>query len=144
MIAEQHIVMYRDLENNDLLAITYVLDHTQIEELHSRDAEQRRLLEEDIRKIEGPASQYSTLYFINFDEESYIQYCISDIVPKNRIENIAKKSDGFFNTFREAVITYFHPDYRDELLNFSDTDYIKEVLRDRKKIHLQIQTHGQG
>ena len=28
MLAEQHIVMYRDLTNNDLLAITYVLDHT--------------------------------------------------------------------------------------------------------------------
>ncbi|MGN0699495.1 MAG: hypothetical protein ACI4J8_00690 [Oscillospiraceae bacterium] len=58
MLAEQHIVMYRDLVNNDLLAITYVLDHTKIEEFHTRDAEQRKLLEEDIRKIEGLASQY--------------------------------------------------------------------------------------
>ena len=53
MLAEQHIVMYRDLVNNDLLAITYVLNHTKIEELHSRDAEQKKLLEEDIRKNRG-------------------------------------------------------------------------------------------
>ena len=39
MLAEQHVVMYRDMENNDLLAITYVLDHTKIEELQTKAAE---------------------------------------------------------------------------------------------------------
>lgn len=61
------MVMYRDLSNDDLLAITYVLDLTKIEELHAKDVEQRKILEEDIKKIEGLASQYSTLYFINLN-----------------------------------------------------------------------------
>ena len=133
MIAEQHIIMYRDLVNNDLLAITYILDHTEMEELRSRDAEQSRLLEEDIRKIEGLASQYSTLYFIDLDKNQYTQYAISDIVPKNRIESTAKNSDSFFKTFREAVIEYSHPDFREELLKFADVNYIKELLRAKKK-----------
>lgn len=133
MIAEQHIVMYRDLVNNDLLAITYILDHTEMEELRARDAEQRRLLEDDIRKIEGLASQYSTLYFIDLDQNLYTQYSISEIVPKNRIENIAKNSDSFFNTFKKAVIEYSHPDFQEELLKFADTNYIKELLRAKKR-----------
>ena len=37
MLAEQHVVMYRDMTNHDLLAITYVLDLTKIEELRARD-----------------------------------------------------------------------------------------------------------
>lgn len=133
MIAEQHIVMYRDLVNNDLLAITYVIDHTETEELRTRDARQRRLLEEDIRKIEGLASQYSTLYFIDLDQNQYTQYSVSDIVSQNRLESIAKNSDGFFSTFREAVIEYSHPDFQEELLKFADIDYIKELLRTKKR-----------
>ena len=133
MIAEQHIVMYRDLVNNDLLAITYVIDHTETEELRTRDARQRRLLEEDIRKIEGLASQYSTLYFIDLDQNQYTQYSVSEIVSKNRLESIAKNSDGFFSTFREAVIEYSHPDFQEELLKFADIDYIKELLRTKKR-----------
>ena len=133
MIAEQHIVMYRDLVNNDLLAITYVIDHTETEELRTRDARQRRLLEEDIRKNEGLASQYSTLYFIDLDQNQYTQYSVSEIVSKNRMESIAKNSDGFFSTFREAVIEYSHPDFQEELLKFADIDYIKELLRTKKR-----------
>ncbi|MGN0639221.1 MAG: response regulator [Huintestinicola sp.] len=133
MLAEQHIVMYRDLVNNDLLAITYVLDHTKIEELHARDAEQRKLLEEDIRKIEGLASQYSTLYFIDLDSEQYAQYSLSDAISKERIDNIARNSGGFFSTFRNAVAAYSHPDFREELLKFADKEHIKEMLRSRKR-----------
>ena len=133
MIAEQHIVMYRDLVNNDLLAITYILDHTEMEELRARDAQQRKILEEDIRKIEGLASQYSTLYFIDLDQNQYTQYSVSDIVPKNRLENIAKNSDGFFKTYKEAVIEYSHPDFQEELLKFADINYIKELLRNKKR-----------
>lgn len=133
MLAEQHIVMYRDLVNNDLLAITYVLDHTKIEEFHTRDAEQRKLLEEDIRKIEGLASQYSTLYFIDLEQQTYTKYSISEIIPIERIENIAQNSRSFFDTFREAVSNYSHPDFREELVKFADKDYLKELLRSRKR-----------
>lgn len=133
MLAEQHIVMYRDLTNNDLLAITYVLDHTKLEELHSRDAEQRRLLEEDIKKIEGLASQYSTLYFINLDTRKYSKYNVNETVPKENIEIHNCNADNFFTTFKEAVLAYSHPDYRDELLKFADEVYLKEILRDKKR-----------
>ena len=133
MIAEQHIVMYRDLVNNDLLAITYIIDHTETEELRARDARHRKILEEDIRKIEGLASQYSTLYFIDLDQNQYTQYAISDILPKNRIENIAKNSDSFFYTFKEAVIEYSHPDFQEVLLKFADKNHIKELLRSKKR-----------
>ncbi|MBP1559927.1 MAG: response regulator [Oscillospiraceae bacterium] len=144
MLAEQHVVMYRDLVNDDLLAITYILDHTKIEELHARDAEQRKLLEEDIRKIDGLASQYSTLYFIDLDQEKYTQYSVNDIVPKDRMENIVKHSSDFFSTFKDAVLAYSHPDFREELLKFADKDYIKELLRGRKRYTYRFRHTGKN
>ncbi len=48
MLAEQHIVMYQDEENKDVLAITYVLDLTQ----KFREEEYKRELEEKQTRLE--------------------------------------------------------------------------------------------
>lgn len=133
MLADQHIVMYRDLTNNDLLAITYVLDYTKMEEFHIRDAEQKKLHEEDIKKIEGLASQYSTLYFINLDTKEYSKYYNSETATKDNIGIDSKDTDNFFRAFRKAVVEYSHPDYRDELVKLADEDYLREILRKRKR-----------
>ena len=101
MLAEQHVVMYRDLVSNDLLAITYILDLTKIEELREKDARQRRLLEEDIKKIEGLASQYSALYFIDFETKECERYYSSENVPRDNIEIDSKNLDSYLNMFRE-------------------------------------------
>ena len=133
MLAEQHVVMYRDLVSNDLLAVTYILDFTKIEELRAKDARQRRLLEDDIKKIEGLASQYSALYFIDFETKECERYYSSEKVPKDNIDIDSKNLDSYLNMFRESVYTYTHPDFREELVKFADEDYLKEVLRNKKR-----------
>ena len=143
MLAEQHVVMYRDLTNEDLLAVTYIHDLTKMEELHARDAEHKRILEEDIRKIEGLASQYSTLYFINLDSKEYSRYNISERESEENTE-INKSSDLYFNKFRELVLTYAHPDFRDELLMFAQEDYIKGILRDKKRYAYRFLNTGKN
>ena len=133
MLAEQHIVMYRDLSNNDLLAITYILDHTKLEELSTREAEQKRLHEEDIRKIEGLASQYSALYFINFDTEECTKYYTGGTASEAGIEVDNNDLDFFFIKFREAVHAYTHPDFRDKLIKYTDKKHLKQLLRNKKR-----------
>ena len=133
MLAEQHVVMYRDLVSGDLLAITYVLDHTKLDKLNSREAEQRRLLEEDMKKIEGLASQYSALYYINFDTKEYIRYDSSGAVPKEIGDHYDKNADSFFDIYKKSILEYAHPDYRDEMLRYADEGYVREVLRDKKR-----------
>lgn len=133
MLAEQHVVMYRDLVSGDLLAITYVLDHTKLDKLNSREAEQRRLLEEDMKKIEGLASQYSALYYINFDTKEYIRYDSSGAVPKEIGEHYDKNADSFFEVYKKSILEYTHPDYRDEMLRYANEGYVREVLRDKKR-----------
>ncbi|MDO4486815.1 MAG: response regulator [Bacillota bacterium] len=133
MLAEQHIVMYRDAVDDDLLAITYVLDHTQLEELHARDAEQRKLIEEDIKKIEGLASQYSTLYFINLETKEYSQYNINETVYDQNTNLDNNSSKNFFNKYAEAIASYSHPDFRDEMMKFADENYLKKLLRNKKR-----------
>ncbi len=133
MLAEQHVVMYRDLVNGDLLAVTYVLDYTKLDEMHHREAVQRSLLEEDMRKIEGLASQYSALYYINLNTKEYVRYdAVGSIVWDFEKEH-DRNADGFFALFRKSVQEYTHPAYRDELLRYADEDYIREILRDKKR-----------
>lgn len=131
MLAEQHVVMYSDMVNDDLLAITYVLDLTKIEELHAKEMEHRRILEEDIKKIEGLAGQYSALYLVNFDTNEYTKYCLSKELSDENMDVHDLKS--YLSMFKDAVLTYTHPDYRDELAKFADEKYIKEILRNKKR-----------
>ena len=133
MLAEQHIVMYRDLSNNDLLAITYVLDHTKIDELNTRNIEQKKILEEDIKKIEGLASQYSTVYFINFDTDQCSKYDIDKTYDNVSPEMDNVSTADFFRKYKELVMEYTHPDFRDELIRLTDEKHIREVLRDKKR-----------
>ncbi|MDY3920522.1 MAG: response regulator [Candidatus Limivivens sp.] len=144
MLAEQHVVMYRDLISNDLLAITYVLDLTKVEELHRKEAEHRRILEEDIKKIEGLASQYSTLYFINLDTKEYSKYHISEKDTEEGIEINRESSENYFQRFRKLVSTYAHPDYRDELVKFADEGYLRELLHDKKRYAYRFQNTGKN
>lgn len=124
MLAEQHVVMYRDLTNNDLLAITYVLDHTKMEELHAKDAELKRRLEEDIIRIEGLASQYATLYSINLTTKAYAKYVIGGDVRWENIVDTSENVDSFFDVYRKMILAYSHPDFQKELIKFSDKDYV--------------------
>ena len=144
MLAEQHVVMYRDLTNDDLLAITYILDLTKIEELHAKDTEHRRIVEEDIKKIEGLASQYSTLYFINLDTKEYSKYNISETAFDENYQVNNKNSDNFFKIFRELVLAYAHPDFHGELLRFADEDYLRELLRDKKRYAYRFLNTGKN
>ena len=133
MLAEQHVVMYRDLVNNDLLAITYVLDHTKLDELRKRESEQRRLLEEDMKKVESLASQYSALYYINFATKEYVRYDSGGAVPKELSDHCDKNADNFFDIYRKNILEYTHPDYREEMARYADESYVKEVLRGKKR-----------
>lgn len=133
MLAEQHVVMYRDLTNNDLLAITYVLDHTKIDELRKMEAEQKRILEEDMKKIEGLASQYSALYYINFNINAYSRYEAGGTAPREIIDQFDQNPNRFFDIYKKSILEYSHPDYRDEMVRYADENYVKEVLRDKKR-----------
>ena len=144
MLAEQHVVMYRDLTNNDLLAITYVLDHTKLDELHNKEAEQRRILEEDMKKIEGLASQYSALYYINFDTKEYVRYNISDTELKELKERDNRNSESFFDIFKKNVLEYTHPDYRDELVRYADEEYVRKLLRGKKRYSIRFLHTGKN
>ena len=133
MLAEQHVVMYRDLSNNDLLAITYVLDHTKIDDLCKMEAEQKRILEEDMKKIEGLASQYSSLYYINFSTKTYGRYEAGGTSPKEISDQFDRNPSRFFDIYKKNILEYSHPDYRDDMVRYADENYVKEVLRDKKR-----------
>ena len=133
MLAEQHVVMYRDQVNGDLLAVTYVLDNTKIDELHSRAAAQKRRHEEDMKKIEVLASQYSALYYINFDTDECSRFDVNGAAPKELGDCVNRSASAFFEIYRKSILEYTYPDYRDEMLQYADAQYVREILRHKKR-----------
>ena len=63
MLAEQHIVMYTDEENGDVLAITYVLDLTQAakEEQYKRELEEKQVRLEAVLQQAQKARRYEEM-----------------------------------------------------------------------------------
>ena len=144
MLAEQHVVMYRDDMSGDLLAVTYVVDLTKIDELHTRDEAQRLQLQEDLRRIEGLASQYSRLFFVNLDTGAYSRYEAPGAQSDPHAADGVSDAEGFFERFRTLVSAYSHPDFRDNLFNFTNRGYLKKVLANRKRFTYRFLNLGKN
>ncbi|MDO4481999.1 MAG: response regulator [Bacillota bacterium] len=132
MLAEHHLIMYRDADSSDLMAVTYIIDQSIRDEFHSRDAEHKKLLAEDMRKIEGLASQYSALYFINFSENEYIRYSGME-GTKEFPGDLGNSAERFFEIYKKNIIEYTHPEYRDEMLRYACESNVREILKDKKR-----------
>ena len=82
MLADQHIVMYEDEENVDILAMTYVLDLTQQyrEEQYKRELEEKQQslkeswnkLNEEKNILDALSVDYTSVYYCNLIEDILI------------------------------------------------------------------------
>ena len=77
MLAEQHIVMYKDEETEDILAITYVLDLTQ----EYKEEQYKRELEEKQKKLEDTLQKLQ-------EAEKYREMQIAQTAVDEVLENI--------------------------------------------------------
>lgn len=139
MVAEQHVVMYEDVATGNLMAITYVVDRTQVHKLQAETEAQGKLLQEDFSQIEGLASQYFALYYLNFETGACTQYDFdakgTGVFTKNDTLHVA----SFFESFRQAVLAHTHPDFRDEVLQYTYEENLKAALLDKKRHTLRFQ-----
>lgn len=139
MLAEQHVVMYEDSATGDLMAVTYVIDRTQVHDLQQASDAKSRLLAEDLKQIEGLASQYFALYYLNFATGTCTQYNFEGDEDSRFKRDDGLKADGFLKSFREAVLAHTHPSYREQALHYTEETYLKKVLAHAKRKTLRIQ-----
>ena len=99
MLAEQHIIMYEDLLNGDIVGITYVLDLTNLDTLREKEAEQRKELEIALKKAEI-ANDFKTNFLFNISHDirtpmnaiiGYAALAATRIDQKERVADYLKK-----------------------------------------------------
>lgn len=146
MIAEQHVVMYEDASTGDLMAITYVIDRTRLHELQTQTEAQGKTLQEDFKQIEGLASQYFALYYLDFATGACVQYDFDAHEGGKFKRSDSLRVESFLESFRDAVSAHTHPQYRAELLEFTYEARLRETLRGKKRHTFRFQfenDHGE-
>ena len=73
------------------------------------------------------------MYFINFDTDQCSKYDIDKTYDNVSPEMDNVSTADFFRKYKELVMEYTHPDFRDELIRLTDEKHIREVLRDKKR-----------
>lgn len=139
MIAEQHVVMYEDVHTGDLMAITYVVDRTQVHNLEAENANQGKLLRQDFMQIEGLASQYFALYYLDFDNNECTKYDFDANGAGEFRKRAGLEVVSFLASFREKVIAHTQASYLDEVLSFTYKENLCAALLNKKRHTLRFQ-----
>lgn len=118
MYAEQHIVMYRDEENGDILAVSYLLDLTEQVKSSMKLNIERRFLEVICR-------DYTTVHYANLEQDIAEPLKVGEDANASKISQIKLRQTA---SYTESV-TYYCEQY------IADKDK-KEFLRVMDRAHL--------
>ena len=113
MLAEQHIVMYDDEENGDVLAISYVLDQTEefrkeqynkMLEQKNNELEKMLDIERDYSDIMSALSKvYWQIYSIDLKADTYIEVFNGYGVENEHLCRSDKAQESFYNIVDQFV-----------------------------------------
>lgn len=156
MLAEQHIVMYKDEENGDILAITYVLDLT----LEFRKEEYKQNLEEKQKALEGNLAEQekqkiqlehalaeatlnseiidsiSKLYWLIYRMD-LIKGTYEEISAGQEMHRLTGKHGKTREVFREVRETFVSPEHQNMMKEFLDTSTLPERLKDTESVAVE-------
>ena len=92
----------------------------------------REEMKEGLDAIQGLASEYVILHFINLETGSYSSYFYEpDISQKTIRLNSTEKS--YYEMYERSIRSICHPDYLDEMLKLGKRENMIEELRHKKK-----------
>lgn len=102
MLAEQHIIMYEDLLNGDIVGITYVLDLTNLDALKEKETQQRKELEIALKKAEI-ANDFKTNFLFNISHD--IRTPMNAILGFNEIAKKKTKDPEVLEALEKAALS---------------------------------------
>ena len=139
MLAEQHIVMYEDEENGDILGITYVLDLTQ----QYKEEQYKKELEEKQEKLEHALEEatlnseivnsISKLYWLIYRMD-LVSGTYEEISAGQEMHRLTERYGNTAERFKEARRTIVCPEHQEMMKKFLDTSTLAERLREEESI----------
>ena len=152
MLAEQHIVMYEDEDNGDILAITYVLDLTKEfnEEKYKKELEEEQIkLESSLREIQREKNildalsvDYTSVYYCDLLDDTMIALkqeegsnaAVTETRITDGLQSYSFRIQYYYDTF---VIKESAPDFLHKL----SAEYLKEYLAHNERLAYRFRTH---
>lgn len=123
--ARLYIMMTKDKKH-----LLYCVENRQAE--HEAEAALRREKERSIiygQIAESLASYYATIYYVNTENDSYIEFESSDIYKNLQVPD---KGDDFFEESRKNIMRVVYPDDRDKVVSIMSKEVVLEKLRDKR------------
>ncbi len=123
--ARLSIMMTKDKKH-----LLYCVENRQAE--HEAEAALRREKERSIiygQIAESLASYYATIYYVNTENDSYIEFESSDIYKNLQVPD---KGDDFFEESRKNIMRVVYPDDRDKVVSIMSKEVVLEKLRDKR------------
>lgn len=144
MLAEQHIVMFDDEENGDVLAISYVLDQTEKfrkqqynQLLEQKNAEQEQMLDVERNYSDimfGLSKVYWQIYSVDLEADTYIE-----VFNGYGFENEHLcRNDRAQESFNNIVHLFVSEDYLDTMSAFLNHKTLPGRLEDTDSISLDF------
>ncbi|WP_352398273.1 diguanylate cyclase [[Clostridium] aminophilum] len=92
----------------------------------------KEAMQEGLEAIQGLASEYKVLHFIDLETDTYTSYFYEpDISQKTIRLNSTERS--YYDMYERSIRSICHPDYLEDMLKLSDREYVREQLRHKKK-----------
>lgn len=123
MLAEQHIVMYEDEENGDILAITYVLDLTQ----QSKEEKYKHELEEKQARLEAALSEKEKIR--QYEEIQAAVGAVDDVLSKLTVFDRISSEDELDQAMPELLASLGRYSMSDRAYMFTWASQEYQILR---------------
>lgn len=89
--------------------------------------------------ITAVGDAYESIYLVDTNDGTFISFRRSDYLA----ENYPERGIHYSESFLKYIVHDVHPDYRELLLKYTDLNFIKEELRDKKAIGVNFyDTHA--
>lgn len=152
MLAEQHIIMYEDEENGDILAVTYVCDLTlefKKEEYKKKLEEKQKALESNLEELnkeknilDALSIDYTSVYYCDLMKDTLLTLKQGKNTNGSIIEREMTANPNIYSLrmkyfYDHFVIKESAPDFEYKL----SAEYLMKYLRDNQRLAYRFRTH---
>lgn len=118
LYAQQHIEMYEDPQNGDILGMTYIIDGTDIQALRRQELRNMEI-------INSMSVLYSMVYYIDLKSDHFTEINCEVIDIREKVGREGKAQETL-NFYCDTIVV---PQYREEMKKFFDHSTIVERLK---------------
>lgn len=118
LYAQQHIEMYEDPQNGDILGMTYIIDGTDIQALRRQELRNMEI-------INSMSVLYSMVYYIDLKSNHFTEINCEVIDIREKVGREGKAQETL-NFYCDTIVV---PQYREEMKKFFDHSTIVERLK---------------